>query len=316
MATCTLQNVFDAARGYLRDTQVSGGETWTNTNLQVHFAEAYRRLFNALSGVSKRVQHIAYVTLPANTTVLIPAAYGITDFAEPEVIEERAAPTAITLTSCNTATPIVMVATAHGLGTAGQMVEGTVAGVSGTAAPLGRWFATIIDANDFSLNGSVGDVAGTGGTFTPWSQLPFTEVQPIDLAEQGLDGVPQQALGVYLWANEQLQFRGASQPAQLRMTYWASGSPPSNSATIINIDNSIDFLAGATAANAARASQWFALADQLKFTAFGASQEADGLGGLLGDFIRIQVLTMQRGPQRRQLPFREKRERFGSFILG
>jgi len=315
MATYSLQAVYDAARGYLNDTQIAGGEVFINSTLQVHFSEAYRRLFNALAGVSKRVQHIAYVTLPANTSVLVPAAYGLTDFSEPEVIEERSAATAVTITSCNTASPIVMVATAHGLGTAGQIVEGTVAGVVSTTAPLGRWFATIIDANSFSLNGSVGDVAGTGGTFTPWSQLQFVPVAPLDLADQGLDGVPQQALGVYLWANEQLQFRGATQPVQLRLTYWASGTAPTVAGTVINIDNCIDFLATATAASAAGSKAWCAMADQLKFTAFGQTQEANDVGGLLGDFVRIQVLTMQRGPQRRQLPFREKRSKFGTYIL-
>lgn len=314
MASPTLQQIFDAARGYLHDTEVSGGAVFTNTALQVHFNEPYRRLFNCLMGVSKRVQRITYLNLPASTTVIVPSAYGLTDFGEPEIIEERPAQGAVTITSCNTAAPIVITATAHGLGTAGQIVEGVVSGVAGTTAPWGRWFATIIDANSFSLNGSVGDAAGTGGTFTPWSQLPFYVVEPIDQAQQGLDGIPQQYLGVYLWANEQLQFRGASGVQQLRITYWASGSPPSNANTTINIDNCIDFLACATAANAARSNGWYPMADQLKTTAYGPSQQSDCASGLIGEFIKIQVSTLQRGPQRRQFPFRQRHSKFGDYI--
>lgn len=316
MATYSLQNVFDQARGYLHDTQLPGGETFRNGDLQVHFNEPYRRMFGCLMGVSKRVQRTAYISLPANTGVLIPAAYGITDFSEPELIEERQAPASLAITSISAASPIVVNIPAHGLGTAGQIVECVVNGVTGTSVAQGRWFATITDASNLTLNGSVGDVAGTGGTLTPWSQGRFTEVLPIDLTEQGLDGVPGQLLEVYLWEDEKIQFRGSSSAQQLRITYWASGNPPVVPSTTINIDNSIDFLACATAANAARANGWYALADQLKFTAFGQTQEANCTGGLLGEFIKIQVLTLQRGPQRRRLPFREKRSRFGDAVLG
>lgn len=316
MATNTLQDVFDAARGYLHDTQVAGGETWQNSALQVHFAEPYRRLFSCLMGSSKRVQRIVYVNFPGSTTVLVPQNYAITDMSEPELIEERPATAAIAITNTGTATPIQVNAVAHGLGSAGTMVEGTVSGVAGTTAPWGNWFVTIIDANNFTLNGSRTDgVAGTGGTFTVASTQRWCQVDPIDLAFQGLDGVPQQYLGSYLWINEQLQFRGAIGTQQLRITYWASGDPPTNANTTINIDNCIDFLALATAANAARANGWYPISDALMTRAYGATQ--DGCtGGALGAFIAIQVATLQRGPQRRRLPFRFRKSRFGDAVIG
>lgn len=315
MAQNSLQNVFDAARGYLHDTAVAGGEVWVNSALQVHFAEPYRRMFRCLMGMSKRVQRVVYVNLPANQTVLIPSTVNLTDLAEPEIVEERPASTTVTITSTTNATPISVLATGHGFGTAGQVVEVIISGVASTTAPWGQWFATITDANNFTLNGSTGDgTGGTGGTATLSGSLKFTEVSPLDLAGQGLDGQPQQYLGNYLWINEMFQFRGASNAVQLRITYWASGNPPTNANTTIGIDDCLDFLACATAANAARANGWFQLADQLKFTAYGAEQEANGMGGLLGEFVKIQVSSLQRGPQRRRLPFRNKRPRFGSYV--
>lgn len=317
MAVNTLQNVFDAARGYLHDTQISGGEVWTNTALQVHFNEAYRRMYNAMDGLTKRIERTVYVNLPALTTVMIPSTYNITDLAEPVLIEERPAQNPVTITSTTNATPINCLATNHGLGTAGQTVEGVISGTTGSSAPWGRWFVTIVDANNFTLNGSTGDgSAGTGGTFTAWSQLQFYQVIPLDVDAQGLDGVPQQYLANYVWAEERLQFRGAIGTQQLRITYWASGSPPTNSALNINIDNCIDFLACATAANAAHANGWDDMAATLTTKAYGPSQEAYGNAGLLGDFIKIQVSTMQRGPQRRQQAFRQKRPRFWAGVLG
>lgn len=312
MASPTLQNVFDAARDYLNENQVTGGETATNTTLQLSFNQAYRRVWNSLQGVSKRVQRTVFVNLPANTSVLIPSTYGITDFAEPSIIEERPAASVVAITSTSNATPIVVTATAHGLGTAGQIVEGVIGGVAGTLGPWGRYFATIINANSFSLNGSASDgTGGTGGTFTPWSQLPFIPMVPVDFEAQGLDGVPQTYLGTYMWSNEQLQFIGASGIQQLRITYWASGAPPTNNSTVINIDNCIDVMACLTAANFALP-RWPVISATLFDMALGPDRQADGVDGLLGDFIKIQVSTMQRGPSRRIQPFRDKISRWGN----
>lgn len=316
MATNTLEDVFNAARGYLHDTTPTSGAVWVDSALQTHFAEPYRKMFNCLMGVSKRVQRIVYVNLPASTTVLIPSTYGITDFAEPERIEERPAPASIAITATTNATPINCTATSHGLGANGTMVEGVVSGVASTFAPWGRWFVTIVDANHFTLNGSAGDGnAGTGGTFTPWSQNPFQECAPVDLMYQGMDGVPTTYLGVYLWIDEQLTFPGATGTQQLRITYWASGTPPTNTNTVINIDNCIDFLSVATAANAARANGWNDMADRLDAKAYGQAGGDSCTGGLIGDFIKIQVSTMQRGPQRRREPFRWRRSRYGNYII-
>lgn len=319
MATCTLQQVYDDARGFLHDTQVSGGESFTNTVLQVSFGEPYRTLYNNLQGVSKRVQRIAYVVLPAYNSILIPANYGITDLSEPEMVEERPATTGIPLSTTSNATPIVVTsASPHGLGSTGAIVAGQVTGVAGTNASWGNWFATITGASAFTLNGSRTDGAGgTGGTFYGASTVQFSEVMPADLAP-AMDGQAQQYLGNYGWINEQLQFRGSVQNQQLRITYWASGDPPTSAGTNINIDNCRDFLAVATAANAARSVGWYQMADRLDLKAYtksaGPMGEADG--GLLGKFIAIQVMTMQRGPQRRALPFRDRRGKFGDFMAG
>ena len=111
MAICTLQNVFDDVRGLLHDTQVSGGETFTNTMLQVQFNEPYRTMFGCLMGASKRVQRSSYVLLPSNTTILIPATVGINDFAEPEMIEERASTSATAISATSNTTPITVTTT-------------------------------------------------------------------------------------------------------------------------------------------------------------------------------------------------------------
>lgn len=320
MATCTLQDVFQDVRGFLNDTGYLGsiptGESFTNAVLPPYFGEPYRTLFSRLVGSSKRVQRVVYLTLPAPTTVLIPSTYGIQDFSEPEMIEERLAPTATLIASTDTSTPIqVTTSSPHGFGPNGSVGEGAVSGVLSTAAPWGRWFFTVTGASTFTLNGSASDgVAGSGGAFYPEPSTSFTEVAPLDLTVAGLDGPPQQVLGNYLWINEQLQFRGSSQAIQLRITYYASGTAPTNPNYTINIDNARDFLSKATAANAAASRGWTSRASELKLEAYGDPQT--GQIGLLDTFIAAQVLASQRGPIRRQQPFREKRFKYGVYLLG
>ena len=320
MATCSVQNIYDDVRGILSDNLlVPTGQLFNNsyfTSNPNSFGEPYRTMFARMTGGSKRVQRVVYVVLPQLTNVLIPSTYGIVDFSEPEMIEERPAVNAVTITSTDTSTPIIVTAPNHGLGSTGSISEGTVSNVIGTSAPWGNWFVTVIDSNHFSLNGSASDgVAGTGGAFYSATQQDFTEVTPIDLTAAALDGQPSQVLGSYLWINEMLQFRGASQAIQLRITYYASGTAPTNPNYTINIDNCRDFLAVATAANCARAKQWWSMATALRNQAYGDPAHPQE-PSLIDLFFNQQVLALQRGPSRRQQPFRAKVSKFGVYLLG
>lgn len=312
MPNPTVEAVFSQARALLRDTQVVGGEDYTDTVLAPYFQEAYRRLFACLAGGGvKRVQRLWYLNFPANTTVLIPAIHNVVDLFEPIMVEERMAAGSVSITSTSNTIPIIINAPGHGLSTGTEVI---ISDVAGTTAPWGVWFATVIDTDHFSINGSMADGStGTGGYFTVPNNLQFTQVIPIDLADQGLDGNITSSLQVYLWQNQQFMFRGASEAQQLRVTYWCSGNPPTNTATVINIDNSVDCLAYSTAASAAQASGWRELSDTLMAQVYGPPG-SQGIG-LLADFLNLQVRQMQKGPQRRQLPFRAKRSRFGSYIV-
>jgi hypothetical protein len=318
MAICTTNDVFNDVRGLLNDNQVVGGEVFTNTFLQVQFNEPYRTMFGSLMGASKRVERVAYVLLPVNTTVLIPSTAGLTDFAEPEMIEERPATNATAISTTSNTTPITVTTVApHGFGPNGTQVMGFVTGVIGSNAPWGNWGAVVTGPSTFTLNGSAGDGStGTSGAFYGASQVQWQEVMPADLTNI-LDGQPQQYLLNYVWMNEQLLFRGSTQNQMLRLTYYASGTPPASVNININIDNCRDFLACATAYNAAQAVGWNNQADRFGLRAYSktAGPQGEFDGGLLGVFRNIQVMAMQRGPSRRHGAFRDKRTRFGGYLL-
>lgn len=323
MAQCTVQNVFDDVRGLLRDTQVVGGEVYTNSFLVGTqgsgvagsgslFGEPYRTMFSRLMG-SSLITPTVYVVLPANTTVLIPSVVNIVDFGAPEMIEERPAPTGIPISSTDTSTPIVVTtAAAHGLtGTA----EGTIGAVSGSSAPWGNWFITVTGPTTFTLNGSASDgLAGTGGAFYPENNQSFTEVFPADFLG-ALDGSPQQTLGNYVWQNNKLTFRGATGNVELRICYYASGTAPVNPNYVIQIDDCRDFLAAATASAAAFANGWSGRAEELRNKAYGDPSHPEEQS-LIDLFFARQVLAAQRGPARRQRPFRDRRYKWGAYLLG
>jgi len=65
-----------------------------------------------------------------------------------------------TITGATNATPIVIASAAHGF-TTGQQI--TIAGVVGNTAANGAWSITVVDADHFSLSGSVGNGAYTSG---------------------------------------------------------------------------------------------------------------------------------------------------------
>src|SRR6202034_3839924 len=72
-----------------------------------------------------------------------------------------------TITGASDASPIVITSANDGLVT-GDVV--TITGVTGNTAANGTWTITVIDANDFSLNGSTGNgTYATGGTWTSFS---------------------------------------------------------------------------------------------------------------------------------------------------
>jgi hypothetical protein len=87
------------------------------------------------------------------------------------------------ITSATNATPIQITSSGHGLVT-GQTV--VVSGVTVNTAANGTWTITKVDANNFTLNGSVGNGVGTNGTWVaavyvpalimPELQLPFDTV--------------------------------------------------------------------------------------------------------------------------------------------
>jgi hypothetical protein len=64
------------------------------------------------------------------------------------------------ITAASDASPIQITSAAHGLNTGSQV---TISGVGGNTAANGTWVVTVVDPNNFTLNGSTGNAAYTSG---------------------------------------------------------------------------------------------------------------------------------------------------------
>lgn len=297
MSGCTLAQVYADARARLNDVDLPVGEISTNFALQGAARAAYAELYDMMATVqTPRVDRVIYWILPAYDTVLSPVgSIGLNDFSEPLFLEERNSLTTVPIATTSTDTPIKIVTTAPHTLTTNQEV--TVMGVTGASAPWGRWYVTVIDSVTLTLNGSVSDgAAGTGGTVC-WSNENFSEMAPL---RRTSDRAISDRLYDYLWINGVFQFRGATTTRQLRITYIASGVPPTQVNQPIGIDNCLNFLGCRTASLFANQKGWYAHADRLTEMALGPARSTVRAGGYLDNFLRIQVKSQQRLQRQRQ----------------
>lgn len=296
----TLGEVLNTARAALQGGDTSPAYGLSNAVMQQFFNVAYPELWQIMAQVqTPRVRRDFFHYLPGYTTLFDPQAIGITDFGEPEWMEERGGVTAVDITGTSDATPIVVTtASPHGIG---SNVAVQIADVAGTTAPWGMWYSTLISPTTLSLNGSTAPGAvGTGGKLMFSSQ----RFQPMNPArDMPLNSPINSCLGVWQWQDNALKFLGATEAVQMHITYWASAVPPTSVNTELSIDDCMAFLSTRVASLAAEARGWYEMSERLATRALGPSMQADGSGGLLRGFLNIQVINMQR-TEFRKPPFR------------
>lgn len=109
------------------------------------------------------------------------------------------------------AAPIVITSSSHGLDTGDLVI---IEGVAGNTAANGVWSITKVDANKFSLDGSVGNAAYTSGG--AWYQQPHNShwamIQAEDKAVRWRDDgtAPTASVGMVLAAGESLLYPAMS----------------------------------------------------------------------------------------------------------
>jgi hypothetical protein len=288
MAIPTGTNVYDAARAHLGD---ESAQIYTDAILAPYAQNAFREIWRIMASVSvPRVKRVQYYNLAANTSHLWPTTAGISDLAEPAMLEERAPGTTVNITGISgTATPTVT-AVAHGLSTGDYaVISGSITGYTGI---LGRFAVTVLTADTFTLNGAIGAGTWSAGGTVSRSTEGFSELDPVGALTTSATG--NASLGQYVWREDQFDFPPCSAIRQLRITYWSSGAMSATAGDSIGIDDSLDYLGVRTAALAAASRGASLRAQELNTQATGnPAGIPNGNGGSLFDFLQQRVKALQ-----------------------
>jgi hypothetical protein len=309
MARPTVQNVYDLARSFLGDDDISGGQDFQNALLQNHLQAAYRDMLRILVNMEiERAQTEAFYNLPANTMALDPATAGIIDLGDIIGVEERGSANSLTVTAAQPNTPgtaqlQITTSTAHGLTSGNPVVVYGLNGLSDyqgtTMAFTGLYAGTVIDSFNYALNGATCTGTYTSGGVLSYSTEDFVPLGKVDQIDLSMGGnAPQQMLNFYAFEGHYFRFLPCSQVRQLRIVYYLSGDCPTATTAIIPIDDSVDYLALQTAYRAALARD-LTIAEELKASATW----------VIGNLGNIGVRNLQE-LQRRRPPFRPHRSNF------
>ncbi len=307
----TKQNCLDAARFYLGDDLVSGGQDFTNTYLEQPFQMAVRELYRTMQNVANpRVQRTAIYDLPASTGTLVPSTAYITDLGEIEIVEERGNVTSYAITGAvNGAGFVTLTVVGHGFST-GDLAA--VYGIGGLSGVSGMFAVTVVDANTIKANGAVGTGAYTSGGVASKSGDQFVQMQRVNRISTV--STSNTELGVYAWNEDVLQFPPCASVRELRITYISSAATIASSGDTTGIDDSLDFLATRTAGLAAASRGARSRAAELNEMALGPSMQADASGGILRELLQAGIRALQASPTQRP-PFRQRSNSDITYLL-
>lgn len=300
MSQPTTSSIFTATQSLVGDA--AGQVATTAALLPLWNTIVYPEMFQAIARVQvPNIEREFYYTVPAFTTYLDPASIGITDMGNngPTLMEERAPGILLpAIVATSNTTPIVVEFASAAPLSANTEIE--VNSVAGTNGPLGRWFVSAgVDSSHWILNGSVTDgSAGAGGTAYISSGQAFNPVyaQTVWNPDNFQIG---SALGVYFWQGGVIKFVGASSARQIHVTYWASGTAPSNLATPL-LDDCQTYASTRLAGVFAGSKGWYSMSDKYEISSLGRFRAADGRDGLLRGFVLTAIRSLQRGSIQRQ----------------
>lgn len=237
MAIETLETgLYPLVRQLLGDTDVAGGDLFTNSEIQPLFVSAWDELIGMMSQDQiPTAKRTAYHVVPAYTNVLFPSQMNILDLDSVDAIDERPAVPSVQIISIDLATDAagvsIMVTTLgpHGV-SAGQVVQ--VMDVADIPQANGQWYCDIVGPATLILRGSIfpaGGVYNAGGSLQVANTQQFN---PVRRREELSQRDPDTQLHEYSWSDDAFQFVGATLDVQLRIKYLSDGTAPTSGSLI------------------------------------------------------------------------------------
>jgi hypothetical protein len=228
---------------------------------------------------------------------------GITDFKEPERLEERSVIASVPVSAAVAGNGFVTITTTapHPFVTGDLAVLWGLGGMNGIN---GIFAVTVLDALNFKCNGVTVIGAYTTGGVASKGTEGFQVLTSRDHIED-LSITNASTLGEYCWWGARFHFIPNGGVRQIRVIYISSASIVIKLSDTTGIDDSLDYLALRTAAFAAGSRGAPTRSQALNQLALGPNLQADGSGGALRDLLAASVRALQATPTRRP-PFRQR----------
>lgn len=294
MAFPTVTNCMDAARARAADEE---GAVYTDAILLPGVQSAVRKLFRKY-GIfgNPRIIKTEFYPVPAYTSVLSPATAGINDMGEPIALYERGGITTYTVDGATPSSSGLAVSTsaAHGMATGDLVTLNQLGGIVGAG---GMWVVSVVDADDFTVNGLIATGTFTSGGTATKSTEKFRGPLTFSVDRMGLPTSIGSSIIAYVWAGDRFILTAANEARELCIDYYSSATVPSSGSDIIGVDDCIDFVAAEALATVA-----LTRSPQI---AVGQRAEADNA---LDDLIRAGTHTLQVEDQRvrSRKPYRDR----------
>ena len=292
----TVESLFGTVRDLLGDTDIPGGDLFTNSEQGGALTTAWDDIVSMMAADQiPAMKRIWYHVVPANTTVLYPIQAGIEDLDSVVALDERPAGTSANISAmvAGTGNQIqVTTAAPHGLSGTPEVFISDLTYTDGLGAN-GRWFATVIDASNLLLRGSIFPATATytsGGTVTTSTERfrPVTRVEELSQVQVGNTN-----LGTFCWREDAFQLNGATADVQVRITYLSDGSAPTTGSLIYDgIKNALAHRTAAILAYKHGRGQ----DDAARLDRDARGPELDGGGGYFFTFLQRKVRDLQKTP--------------------
>ncbi|NBW07808.1 MAG: hypothetical protein EBR82_07255 [Caulobacteraceae bacterium] len=312
MSFPTLTEIYDKTRSECGDTEVAGGQIYTNALLLPHIQAACRELWRGMRTLAvPRVSRTFYYTLPANTSVFYPSTALITDFSEPSgPVSVRGSLTSIGVAAATQASGFLDITCTgiHGLSTGAVVVLQQLGGLNGAnvACTVTASSASQLFANGLVTTGtytSGGNVVTSQNEFGP---LPWASALPA--TTQAVDGISS-----VVYQDGFFQFMPSTTEQQIRVPYWSSAAVPTTGTDTVAVNDCIDFLSQFAGSKACKAQGANDRAASLWEEAVGPAYTSGVIGGSLRQLLVTAVRQIQnrdpydRGPR----PFRPQMDNYG-----
>lgn len=308
MSFPTLTEVYEQTRAECGDTEVAGGQIYTNSLLLPHVQSATRTLWRGLRNLATpRVQRTFFYTLPANTNTFHPSTALITDFSEPSgPVAQRGGLTSIAVAAATqSGSNLDITCTgAHGLSTGDNVILEQLGGLKGANIMC---TITATSATQLLANGVVTTGTYTSGGYVVTSSNEFSGLE----YRQSIPSATTRdarGLAVAVYQDNYFQFLPSNEAQQIRITYWSSAQVPTSGTDQIAFNDCIDFIAKYAASMACKAQGANDRAATLKEESVGPRFNEGIFGGELRQLMQAAVRERQNlSPyERSPRPFREQ----------